>query len=52
MHYSSEWVHVRISIEYSGTTKNQKKIGGVDIVISVNELPDGTAARRRIRKAA
>ena len=30
-----------------GTTKNQKKIGGVginDIVISVNELPDGTAA--------
>ena len=30
-----------------GTTKQQKKIGGVginDVVISVNELPDGTAA--------
>lgn len=37
---------VGFSLKSDGTTKNLKKIGGVginDMVISVNELPDGTA---------
>ena len=37
-----------VSLNTDGTTKHQKKLGGVvanDMVLSVNELPDGTAMR-------